>query len=135
VNNALDGQGHFSPERAGSLPSGALVRMAYSGEYDLEQIMKKLVGGVRPRRAPRNQRSSRGREDDGFRQRSREAHLRGARIPRRKGEIGACRGVALRPRGRLALTGGLAYSARLVQYISAKVAFIARVLVYPERTR
>ena len=31
----------------------------------------------------------------------------------------------------IALTGGLAYSARLVQYISAKVSFIARVLVYP----
>jgi butyrate kinase len=31
VNNALDGDGPFAPERAGGLPSGQLVELCYSG--------------------------------------------------------------------------------------------------------
>ena len=44
VYNALDGDGAFSPERAGGVPSGALVKMCFSGEYTKEEVMKKLVG-------------------------------------------------------------------------------------------
>ena len=33
VFNALDGDGAFSPERAGGVPSGALVKMCFSGKY------------------------------------------------------------------------------------------------------
>ena len=44
VYNALDGDGAFSPERAGGVPSGALVKMCFSGEYTQAEVMKKLVG-------------------------------------------------------------------------------------------
>ena len=33
VFNALDGDGAFSPERAGAVPSGALIKMCFSGQY------------------------------------------------------------------------------------------------------
>ncbi|MBI9036229.1 MAG: butyrate kinase, partial [Bacteroidales bacterium] len=33
VNQALDGDGPFSPERTGTLPVGAVIRAAYSGKY------------------------------------------------------------------------------------------------------
>ena len=33
VNNALDGDGPFSPERAGGVPVGDLITMCYSGKY------------------------------------------------------------------------------------------------------
>ena len=33
IFNALDGDGAFSPERAGSVPSGALIKMCFSGKY------------------------------------------------------------------------------------------------------
>jgi butyrate kinase len=33
VSNALEGDGAFSPERAGGLPVGPLVRLCYSGKY------------------------------------------------------------------------------------------------------
>ena len=44
VFNALDGDGAFSPERAGSVPSGALIKMCFSGKYTEKEIYKKLVG-------------------------------------------------------------------------------------------
>ena len=44
IFNALDGDGAFSPERAGSVPSGALVKMCFSGQYTEKEVMKKLVG-------------------------------------------------------------------------------------------
>ncbi len=44
VNQALDGEGPFSPERSGSLPSGDLVRLCFSGKYTQPEIMKMIVG-------------------------------------------------------------------------------------------
>lgn len=45
VFNALDGDGAFSPERAGAVPSGALVKLCYSGKYTEKEVYKKIVGG------------------------------------------------------------------------------------------
>lgn len=44
VNNALDGEGPFSPERAGTVPAGQLIRMCYSGEFTEKEIYTKIVG-------------------------------------------------------------------------------------------
>ena len=45
VNNALDGEGPFTPERAGSLPSGQLSDLCYSGRYTVADV-KKLIKGA-----------------------------------------------------------------------------------------
>jgi butyrate kinase len=44
VNNALDGEGPFSPERAGSLPAKELVNLCFSGEYTKDEILKMISG-------------------------------------------------------------------------------------------
>jgi butyrate kinase len=44
VNNALDGDGPFSPERAGGIPSGQLVDLCYSGQYTFPETRKMLTG-------------------------------------------------------------------------------------------
>ena len=44
VNQGLDGDGPFSPERTGSLPVGDLVRLCFSGKYTIDQIMKMIKG-------------------------------------------------------------------------------------------
>ena len=44
VNNALDGEGPFSPERAGGVPVGDLIRLCYSGKYEEKEIYSKIVG-------------------------------------------------------------------------------------------
>ncbi|MCF7920820.1 MAG: butyrate kinase [Candidatus Cloacimonetes bacterium] len=43
VNNALLGMGPFSPQRAGALPIGDLIDLAYSGEYTKEELQAKLT--------------------------------------------------------------------------------------------
>ncbi|MBQ5508483.1 MAG: butyrate kinase [Muribaculaceae bacterium] len=42
--NALDGEGPFSPERAGTIPAADLVRLCFSGKYTQEQILKMITG-------------------------------------------------------------------------------------------
>lgn len=44
VNNALDGEGPFSPERAGTLPSADLVRLCFSGQLSEAEILKRIAG-------------------------------------------------------------------------------------------
>ena len=44
VFNALDGDGAFSPERAGGVPSVSLIKMCFSGKYTEKEVYKKLVG-------------------------------------------------------------------------------------------
>ncbi len=44
VNQGLDGEGPFSPERSGTLPVGDLVRLCFSGKYTKNHIMKMIKG-------------------------------------------------------------------------------------------
>ena len=44
VNNALNGDGPFSPERAGTLPAADLVDLCFSGRYTRREIHKLLNG-------------------------------------------------------------------------------------------
>ncbi|MCE1202858.1 MAG: butyrate kinase [Bacteroidia bacterium] len=44
VNQGLDGDGPFSPERTGSLPVGSLVRLCFSGKYTEKEVMKMIKG-------------------------------------------------------------------------------------------
>jgi butyrate kinase len=40
VNNGLDGEGPFSPQRSGSEPTGDLIRLCFSGRYTLAELLK-----------------------------------------------------------------------------------------------
>lgn len=44
VNNALNGEGPFSPERAGTVPARQLVDLCFSGKYTYPEIRKMLNG-------------------------------------------------------------------------------------------
>ncbi|MBS4056112.1 MAG: butyrate kinase [Bacteroidetes bacterium] len=44
VNQGLDGDGPFSPERTGSLPVGELVRLCFTGKYTQKEILKMIKG-------------------------------------------------------------------------------------------
>jgi butyrate kinase len=48
VNQAFDGDGPFSMERAGTLPAGDLVRLCFSGKYTREEVMEMITakGGL-----------------------------------------------------------------------------------------
>ncbi len=44
VNNALNGEGPFSPERAGTLPAGQLASLCFSGKYTEKEVLKMITG-------------------------------------------------------------------------------------------
>lgn len=44
VNQALDGDGPFSPERSGTLPMGAVIRACFSGKYTQKEMMRIIKG-------------------------------------------------------------------------------------------
>lgn len=44
VNQGLDGEGPFSPERSGTLPSGDLIRTCFSGKYTEKELLKMVKG-------------------------------------------------------------------------------------------
>lgn len=39
-NSPLDGEGPFSPRTSGTLPSDALLRLCYSGKYDMDELIR-----------------------------------------------------------------------------------------------
>ncbi|MCI6075628.1 MAG: butyrate kinase [Bacteroidales bacterium] len=44
ANNALDGEGPFSPERTGTLPVGDLIRLCFSGKFTENELLKRIAG-------------------------------------------------------------------------------------------
>lgn len=44
VNQALGGEGPFSPERSGTLPADDLVRLCFSGKYTEGEMMNIVIG-------------------------------------------------------------------------------------------
>jgi butyrate kinase len=130
VNNALDGDGPFSPERAGSLPAGEFTKLCFSGTYNLDQIMRKLVGGggLVAHLGTNDLREVIRRVDEGD---SKAALVFEAMAYQVAREIGS-RATVLKGRvDAVVLTGGLAYSSRFTDLIASRVSFIAPVRVYP----
>lgn len=130
VNNALDGDGPFSPERAGSLPVGGLVKLAFSGKYELPQLLKMLTGkgGLVAHLGTNDLREVARRMDDGD---EKARLLFEALAYRMAKEIGASAAALSGEVDAIILTGGLAYNERFTKLIRDRVAFIAPVKIYP----
>lgn len=130
VNNALDGEGPYSPERAGGLPVGDLAKMCFSGEYTLADIKKKLKGkgglvaylgtndGIEIEKRIKN-----GDEKA-------ELIFNGMAYQVSK-EIGSCAAVLEGDVDGIILTGGIAYGKDFVKWITDRVGFISKIFVYP----
>lgn len=131
VNNALDGEGPMSPERAGTLPSLGLVHMCYSWRYTMPEIAKMAVGkgGFVAHLKTNDSRDVENRAVSGGDPQA-ELVFKAMSYQVAK-EIGRC-AVALQGKvDRIILTGGLARSKPLVQWITDAVQWICPVLVYP----
>jgi butyrate kinase len=130
VNNALDGDGPFSPERAGSLPAGDLVKLCFSGEYSREQVLKLLTGGggLYAYLGTTNaiEIEKRIAEGDG-----KAAEVYEAMVYQVAKEIGACAAVLEGDVDAIALTGSLVYSQSLLDSLKQKVSFIAPIYLNP----
>ena len=130
VFNALDGDGAFSPERAGAVPSGALVKLCYSGKYTEKEVYKKIVGGG-GFNAYLNTNDMRDVEKmvEGGDKNAEE--IRDAFIFQVAKNIGSMSCVLKGKVDQIIMTGGIAYDKQVIAGLKERVGFIAPVTVYP----
>jgi len=130
VNNGLDGEGPYSPERSGGLPVADLVSLCFSGKFTHEEMKRKITGqgGLVAYLGTNSAYDISRRVKDG----DEEAKLvyQGMAYQVAK-DIGAMSAVLEGRVDAIILTGGVAYDEMLCGWIEQKVGFIAQVVVYP----
>ena len=129
VANALDGDGPFSPERSGGLPSGALAKLCFSGKYT-EAEVKKMINGNGGFNAYLGSNDMRdvvkmAEKDDKAKLVMDAFHYQLAK------EIGAMSVVLDGKVDQIILTGGIAYNAITQEYFKEHTGFIADITIYP----
>jgi butyrate kinase len=130
VNNGLDGEGPFSPERTGSLPVGSLVKLCFSGKYQLHEVRKMVTGagGMVSYLGTNNGTEVEKRIQNDDRQAQMVYLAMAYQVAK---EIGSCAAVLSGQVDAIIITGGLAYSDLLTKWISKRVSFIAPIHIYP----
>lgn len=130
VNNALDGDGPFSPERSGGLPTGALIQLCFSGDITLAEMKKQLVGkgGFVSYLGTNSGLEVENRAMDGDTEAMLIFEAMGYQTAK---EIAAMSAVLKGKVDAIIITGGLAYSKYLTQYIREHISHIAKVHIEP----
>ena len=130
VFNALDGDGAFSPERAGAVPSGALIKMCFSGEYTEKEVYKKIVGngGFNAYVGTNDMRDVEKMVNEGVKN---AEEVREAFIMQVAKNIGSMSCVLKGKVDQIIITGGIAYDKVVVSGLKDRVGFIAPITVYP----
>ena len=130
VNNALDGDGPFSPERTGGLPAGQLARLCFLSQWTLDEI-KKLIkghGGLVAYLGTNDGGDIMTRIEAGDEKAREVFEAMAYQVAK---EIGAMATVLRGKVDAIVLTGGLAYIDMLVNWIRDRIQFIAPVKVVP----
>jgi len=130
VFNALDGDGAFSPERAGAVPCGALIKMCFSGKYTEKEVYSKIVGkgGFNAHLGTNDMRDVDKMADNG------DAHaalIRAAFIYQIAKNIGSMGSVLKGKVDQIIVTGGIAYDKMVVSALKEATEWIAPFTVYP----
>ncbi len=130
VNNALNGDGPFTPERSGDLPVGDLVELCFSGKRTHTEIkrMIKGAGGIVAYLGPNDMMTV---EEEVCKGNSRYEMVYRAMAYQISKEIGALAAVLEGDVDAIVITGGIAYDRNFISWITGRVKFIADVLVYP----
>lgn len=125
-----DDEGPFSPERSGSFPMLYMIDLCYSGKYTKKEMIKKVrgEGGLKAYLGTQDLRDVEAMIDDGNKQA--EILLEAQAYQIAKG-IGQMSTVLSGKYDCIILTGGMAYSKKLVDMVSERVKFIAPVEVSP----
>lgn len=130
VNNALNGEGPFSPERSGGLPAGQLVKMCFSGKYTQDEINKKLKGngGLVAYLGTNSAYEVEKRVLGGDLEAEIVYKAMAYQVSK---EIAALSAVLEGKVDAIIVTGGVAYDKLFISWIREKVGFIAELVVYP----
>jgi butyrate kinase len=122
VNNALDGEGPFSPQRSGGMPTGQLIELCFSGRYSRAELklLNKGRGGLIDLLGTADLREVERRIDAGDQEAARVYEAMVYQIAKEiTSLIPAFDGE---PVDRILLTGGMARSQRLVGELTRLVA-------------
>lgn len=130
VNDALAGEGAFTPERSGSIPAVPLIKMCFSGEYSQQELIDKVIqcGGMQAYLGTNDLRQVQKMIANGDEFASLVLDSMAYQVSK---EIGA---MAAALEGRvdaILLTGGLAHSSRFTGAVKQRVDRLAPVKVYP----
>jgi butyrate kinase len=130
VNNGLDGEGPFSPERSGTLPIGDVVRTCFSGEFSEKEVMKMIKGegGLVSYLGTNDAYQVEMKMMDGDRESERVFESMAYQVAK---DIGAMGAVLCGQVDGIIITGGIAHSKWFVNKIIERVHKIAPVHVYP----
>lgn len=130
ANNALDGEGPLSPERAGTLPAADLIHLCYSGKYTKEQLLKRIAGqaGLVAHLGTTNVKEIIGRIEQGD---EKARLLIDAMIYQTAKTIAGDSAVLYGKVDAILLTGGIAYSDYITSRLRERIEFLAPVHIYP----
>lgn len=130
VNNALDGEGPFAPERAGGLPAGELAELCFSGKHTLHEIKKMLAGkgGLVAHLGSNSVQEIVEWVRQGDEKARRVLDAMSYTVSK---QIGAMAAAMAGQVDAILLTGGIAHNAPVVEYIERHCSFIAPIAVYP----
>lgn len=130
VNNALNGDGPFSPERTGSLPVGQLAKLCFSGDYSLAEVKKMIKGngGFVAYLGTNDAYEVEVRSGKGDEKAQMISDAMAYQVAK---EIGAMAAVLKGEVDGILITGGIAYNKDFVKFIDDMSSFIAPVKAYP----
>ena len=131
VNNALNGEGPFSSERAGTLPTLGLVDLCFSGPYTHAEMKKLLAGrgGMVSHLGTNNAKDVEDQSEEGAEE---PKKIMNAMIYQLAKEIGRASAVLKGQVDSIIFTGGMAYSPVIVKQLKAHLGFIGAPFdVYP----
>ncbi|GHT65689.1 putative butyrate kinase [Bacteroidia bacterium] len=130
VNNAIDGDGPFSPERSGALPPGQLVELCFAGTHSKAEIKKLIAGkgGLVAHLNSNDMQTVAAQANGGDAKAKLVADAMAYQVGK---SIGAAAAVLHGKVDAILLTGGIAYNDITINYIKTMVTFIAPVRVYP----
>jgi butyrate kinase len=130
VNDALLGMGPFSPDRAGALPIGGLVKLCYSGKYTQEEMIDKLSkkSGLLAYIGVADLRETEKMIDSGDQKALLYFNAMAYQIAK---EIGQAAVALCGKYEAIVLTGGMANSQRLVTEIKKYAGFLGKISVVP----
>lgn len=130
VNDALAGEGAFTPERAGGVPVVPIIKMCYSGEYTQQEMLDRIMtgGGMQAYLGTNDLRKVQNMINNGDEFAALVLDSMAYQVSK---EIGAMVAALAGRVDAIALTGGLAFSTRFTGAIKENVDRLAPVYVFP----
>lgn len=130
VNDALAGEGPFTPERTGSLPAAGLIRMCFSGNFSEKELVTMVTksGGMNAYLGTNDLKECERMIMEGDEYAALVVESMAYQVSK---AIGAMVAVLEGRVDAIILTGGLAYSMRFTGHIKQRLTLIAPVVTYP----